>query len=124
MGLVLTPGETPARAAAWIEGFLLGGGLLLVHDTRLLSLLDQWLADIPADTFIEVLPLLRRSFGGFASPERRAIGERVRHLDSAAPLTAGPLGLDPERAAVVLPTLALLLGRQLGTETTQTGVSV
>ena len=75
----LTIGVPPARAAAWIEGFLAGGGLLLVHDDRLLSLVDGWLAGIPADTFVEVLPLLRRTFGEFAAPERRAIGERVRH---------------------------------------------
>ena len=31
------------RQAAWIEGFLAGGGLLLVHDAELLGLLDDWL---------------------------------------------------------------------------------
>ena len=48
MGLVLTIGVPPARAAAWIEGFLADGGVLLVHDDRLLSLVDGWLAGIPA----------------------------------------------------------------------------
>ena len=61
-----------ARAAAWIEGFLIGGGLLLVHDPKLLALIDQWLSAIAPDTFTEVLPLLRRGFGAFPSPERRA----------------------------------------------------
>jgi Family of unknown function (DUF5682) len=111
MGLVLTPGETPARAAAWIEGFLFGGGLLLVHDPRLLALVDQWLSAIAPDTFVEVLPLLRRGFGAFPAPERRAIGERARHLDKPAAQAAAVTGIDPQRAARVLPTLALLQGR-------------
>ncbi len=36
MGLALSPGTEPRQAAAWIEGFLSGGGMLLVHDERLL----------------------------------------------------------------------------------------
>ena len=63
-------GQTPARAAAWIEGFLAGGGLLLVHDDRLLGLVDDWLTGLARRPFIEVLPLLRRTFG--ASPRRSA----------------------------------------------------
>jgi hypothetical protein len=110
LGLILTVGVPPARGAAWVEGFLAGGGLLLVHDERLLALVDGWLAGIPKDIFIEVLPLLRRTFSSFAEPERRSIGERARRLgDSAAPATPAD-DLDPERVALVLPTVALLLG--------------
>jgi len=110
MGLMLTVGVAPAVAAAWVEGFLAGGGLLLVHDDRLLGLVDGWLAGIPDDQFVDVLPLLRRTFGQFAAPERRAIGERARALDAP---TRGPVeaeDLDPERAALVRPTVSLLLG--------------
>ncbi len=110
MALVLTIGVPPARAASWIEGFLAGGGLLLIHDERLLSLVDAWLVGIPADTFVEVLPLLRRTFGAFTQPERRAIGERIRSSGGGAPARPDP-GVDPDRAARVLPTVALLLGR-------------
>jgi hypothetical protein len=111
--LPLTVGAPPAHGAAWVEGFLAGGGLLLVHDDALLELLDDWLADIPAEAFGDVLPLLRRTFSGFAAGERRAIGERV-----AAPAGAGgaggePLVLDHDRAALVLPTLSALLGREI-----------
>ncbi|AGZ44702.1 DUF5682 family protein [Actinoplanes friuliensis] len=62
--LPLTIGTPPARGAAWVEGFLSGGGLLLVHDDALLELLDGWLADIAPEAFDDVLPLLRRTFGG------------------------------------------------------------
>jgi hypothetical protein len=115
MGLVLTIGVPPARAAGWIEGFLAGGGVLLVHDERLLSLVDGWLTAIPAGTFVEVLPLLRRTFGEFAGPERRAIGERVRRRIRSAGHgpAADTFDLDLERAGRVLPTLRLLLGRDV-----------
>ena len=112
LGLVLSVGEAPARAAAWIEGFLAGGGLLLVHDDRLLALVDSWLTAIPADTFTEVLPLLRRTFSTFEAPERRAIGERIRTLDTTgAARVAVTEELDHDRARRVLPTLRRLLGR-------------
>jgi hypothetical protein len=115
--LPLTVGTPPAHAAAWVEGFLSGGGLLLVHDEALLSLVDDWLADIPAEAFDSVLPLLRRTFGGFDSGERRAIGERIA---GGRAVQAGPvLAIDAERAAAPLATLGALLGRRLTTRSVE-----
>jgi hypothetical protein len=111
MRLPLTVGTPPAHGAAWVEGFLAGGGLLLVHDDTLLALLDDWLADIDPDAFTDVLPLLRRTFGGFATGERRAIGEKVNGAQQAA--DAVPVVLDHERGATVLPTLSVLLGQEI-----------
>ncbi|OZV83990.1 hypothetical protein CA850_05015 [Micromonospora echinospora] len=112
MGLPLTAGVAPADGAAWVEGFLGGGGLLLVHDDALLSLVDEWLAGVPADSFTEVLPLLRRTFGSFAAGERRAIGDRVAHR--GRPVHRAPVAdLDHDRATAVLPTLGILLGREI-----------
>jgi Family of unknown function (DUF5682) len=112
--LPLTAGTPPARGAAWVEGFLAGGGLLLVHDAELLALLDGWLADIPAAAFDDVLPLLRRTFGTFAAGERRSIGERIAG-GGARP--AAEAALDHARAARVLPTIGALLGREVRCET-------
>ncbi|MET8152658.1 DUF5682 family protein [Actinoplanes sp. NPDC049668] len=111
--LPLTVGTPPAHGAAWVEGFLAGGGLLLVHDDTLLDLLDGWVADIPPDSFDDVLPLLRRTFGGFAAGERRAIGERIAGTGAGGRPGAEPLILDHERAALTLPTLSALLGREV-----------
>jgi hypothetical protein len=113
MGLVLTVGVPPATGAAWIEGFLADGGLLMVHDPELLALVDGWLAGIAPDAFTEALPLLRRTFGTFAEPERRSIGERVRGGPQAAP--AADDALDHDLAALALPTLGALLGREVST---------
>ncbi|MDX3227456.1 DUF5682 family protein [Streptomyces sp. ME19-01-6] len=122
MGLVLSSGTAPAEAASWIEGFVgggAGGGMLLVHDERLLGLLDGWLTGVPAEAFTDVLPLLRRTFAAYDAGVRRTLGELVRRGPAAAdgPRPAGgPLvpgfgpGLDEERAAAALPTVRLLLG--------------
>ncbi|WP_254398751.1 DUF5682 family protein [Streptomyces sp. AC602_WCS936] len=121
MGLVLSPGTRPADAAAWIEGFFgggPGGGMLLLHDERLLALVDGWLTGVPAEAFTDVLPLLRRTFSAYEPAVRRGIGELVRRgpegrvgvtvTDGGAPGFAP--GLDTGRADAVLPVVRLLLG--------------
>ncbi|WP_069744163.1 DUF5682 family protein [Streptomyces sp. EN23] len=123
MGLALSPGTPPADAAAWIEGFVggtSGGGMLLIHDERLLGLVDAWLTGVPADLFTDVLPLLRRTFSAYEPGVRRTLGELVRRgpvpegarRDDAVPATGGfGPGLDRARADAVEPVLHLLLGR-------------
>ncbi|WLQ41177.1 DUF5682 family protein [Streptomyces laculatispora] len=127
MGLALSPGTPPADAAAWIEGFVggaAGGGMLLVHDERLLALVDSWLSGVSPDAFTDVLPLLRRTFSAYESGVRRTLGELVRRGPAAGGAAAGagtvPGGgatapgfgpvLDGPRADAVLPVLRLLLG--------------
>ncbi len=110
--LPLTVGTPSAHAAAWVEGFLAGGGLLLVHDDALLTLVDEWLADVPAEAFENVLPLLRRTFGTFEAGERRAIGERVTG-PRVGTAHAGVAAIDEKRAVSVLPALSALLGREI-----------
>ncbi|MFI1952154.1 DUF5682 family protein [Streptomyces xinghaiensis] len=124
MGLALSPGTPPAAGAAWIEGFVggePGGGLLLVHDARLLALVDGWLTGVPDTAFTDVLPLLRRTFAAYEPGVRRTLGELVRRGPAAgrgpgadraeAPGAPGfGPGLDEERAAAVLPVLRMLLG--------------
>ncbi|ULR56152.1 DUF5682 family protein [Streptomyces deccanensis] len=121
MGLVLSPGTAPADAASWIEGFVgggSGGGMLLVHDERLLGLVDAWLTGVPADAFTDVLPLLRRTFSAYEPGVRRTLGELVRRGPGRrTSVTAGGGGipgfadeLDGHRADAVLPVVRLLLG--------------
>ncbi|MFI6939353.1 DUF5682 family protein [Streptomyces sp. NPDC050418] len=119
MGLALSAGTAPADAAAWIDGFVGGGsgGMLLVHDERLLGLVDAWLVSVPDAAFTDVLPLLRRTFSAYEPGVRRTLGELVRRGPAdrpAASTTAGVPGfadtLDEERAAAALPVVRLLLG--------------
>ncbi|GAA3089019.1 DUF5682 family protein [Streptosporangium carneum] len=110
MSKAMSAGHPPARAASWVEGFLSGGGLLLVHDPRLLALVDEWLTGLAPETFVDVLPLLRRTFGAFAAPERRSIGSRVRSLGVEDDDTLDE-DVDEERAAAAVRTVLAILGR-------------
>jgi hypothetical protein len=83
MSRELSAAAPAAAAAGWAEGFLAGSGLLLLHDDKLLSLADGWLAGLSDDAFAAVLPALRRTFGEFAPPERRAIGDKAARLDGS-----------------------------------------
>jgi Family of unknown function (DUF5682) len=107
----LSIGIPAAGQAAWAEGFLSGDGLLLIHDRDLLAILDGWVAALPDRDFMDVLPLLRRTFGGFTSPERANIAVAVRQLAGGAPARAAVAGsLDAGRAAGALRTVAAILG--------------
>ncbi|MGW5387975.1 DUF5682 family protein [Nocardia sp. NPDC003963] len=108
LAAALSIGNTAAAKAAWVDGFVGGRGLVLVHDRALLQLIDGWVAGLAEEQFVEVVPLLRRTFGAFASGERRAIGEAVRDRGPAA--TATPADIDPERGLLALRTVADILG--------------
>jgi hypothetical protein len=118
----LSAGVPAAGKAAWAEGFLSGGGLLLVHDRDLLAVLDGWVASLGEEEFLDVAPLLRRTFGEFSAPERASIGSAVRQLPGGhgAAARRGPAGsaagpadaddYDRDRAAAALATVEEILG--------------
>jgi len=118
MSRELSAGAPAAAAAGWAEGFLAGSGLLLVYDDKLLALADGWLAGLSEDAFAAVLPALRRTFGGFAPPERRAIGEKAGRLvmgeagGGRAAAAAGETDDEPDedRAAIAVRAVVAILG--------------
>ena len=114
MSRALSAAAPAPAAAGWAEGFLAGSGLLLVHDHKLLALADGWLAGLSADAFTAVLPALRRTFGGFAPPERQAIGQQAARLDGSGRGPAAAVSaaddLDEERAALAARAVAVILG--------------
>ncbi|WP_333767886.1 DUF5682 family protein [Streptomyces sp. IBSBF 2435] len=126
MGLALSAGTGPAESAGWIEGFLAGGGMLLVHDEKLLALVDGWLGGVTAEAFSDVLPLLRRTFAEFEPGVRRTVGELARRGPSAVRRRGGEAAepglpgfgttLDPARAEAAAHTVRLLLGTTTTTD--------
>jgi hypothetical protein len=105
----LSAGVPAADKAAWVDGFFTDGALLLIHDADLRRLLDEWVNQLGEAQFIDMLPLLRRTFGTFAAAERQAIAERVargtRNVDRQPSEE-----VDLELAAPALATVDLLLG--------------
>jgi hypothetical protein len=111
MSLALSVAVEPSQAAAWVEGFLKGSGILLLHDDRLWQVLDGWVTELSGEIFTQLLPLLRRTFSTFPAPERRSMGERARRgpTQRAAHIAAAD-DFDTARAEAVLPLVARLLG--------------
>ncbi|MEW6493543.1 MAG: DUF5682 family protein [Cyanobacteriota bacterium] len=110
MGLALSTATEPPQAAAWVEGFLKGSGLLLLHDDKLWQVLDSWVTQLNEDTFTALLPLLRRTFSTFSAPERRQMGERVKRGNSYLTTGVEEREFDERRAETILPMIAQLLG--------------
>lgn len=110
----LSAGQTPEAAAAWLEGFLSGGGAVLVHDADLLGLLHAWLCGLPAEQFQAVLPLVRRTFSRFTGPERGQIGQAVSQLGAGGggrkPGAEIVWRIDEARARPAVELAARLLG--------------
>jgi hypothetical protein len=107
----LSAGVPAADKAAWVDGFFADGALLLIHDAELRSLLDGWVCQLDEAQFVDMLPLLRRTFGTFAAAQRQTIAERIavgaENIDRQRPEE-----FDLELAAPALATVDLILGRR------------
>jgi len=116
MGLAVAPAVEPVQSMAWIDGFLRGSGLILLHNEDLWHILNEWVRSVKSEVFPQLLPLLRRTFSTFTAPERSQIGALARRsaggrstLSSIASTT-----LDEDRARKVLPLVAQILGLEYG----------
>jgi len=78
LALVMSVGVEPAHTAAWIEGFLKGSGTILIYDELLWGLLYKWVGELEAQHFMEMLPVLRRTFSRFEPHERKLIGQKAK----------------------------------------------
>jgi hypothetical protein len=119
VGLALSHAGEPEQAARWVDGFLRGSGLVLLHNSALWEILDGWVASLKSDLFTQLLPLLRRTFSTFPAPERRQMGERARkgaaaHARGASSARDLAGDVDVARADRVIPLCASLLGIELG----------
>jgi len=107
----LSQAQPPVEAAQWLEGFLHGSGLLLLHQPMLWQILDDWVRGIAEPDFPELLPLLRRTFSRFSGPEREKMLDLAR--SGGVPREANRAekeNWDEARAALVRPLVELLLG--------------
>jgi hypothetical protein len=111
MHYALSDGSTSAQEEAhWLEGFLYGSGLLLLHHSTLWNILDHWVQTIAEAAFPDILPLLRRAFSNFTQPERAKLLEKARKGASHSSTISTTPAFSQQRARVVLPVLQRLLG--------------
>ncbi|MEW2478129.1 DUF5682 family protein [Mycobacterium sp. NPDC049093] len=110
MRRALSIGAPADEKSAWIEGFLSGSGLLLVHDTELLAVIDEWLTGLTATEFTDVLPLVRRTFSTFDAGIKRNIGHAVTTAGATAHTE---FDIDAHRARPVVIAAAAIFARSI-----------
>ena len=114
-GFALSKGNEPKEAAGWLEGFLKGSGMILLYDNVLWHILNSWLEQLEQEAFVELLPILRRTFSKFEPSDRKKLGEKAKRGNSEITNTLNPEphkinSFDNELAEMPLPLLAVLLG--------------
>ncbi len=105
----LSKGNDTTKAAYWLEGFLHGSGLLLIHNPALWNILDRWVDELPFAAMKELLPLLRRTFSNFSTPEKEKMLLLAKQGQRDETHNQERL-IEIDAAQKVLPTLKLLLG--------------
>lgn len=100
--------EVLSYKAFWIEGFFKGSALSLIHNVTLWQTLDTWVLDVPEENFIEILPLLRRTFSSFSDASRQQLQDRAKQSHETSETKQE--NFDAQQAQKILPLIAQLLG--------------
>ncbi len=107
MRYALAPMNEPTQSAAWLEGFLYGSGLLLIHHPTLWQVLDEWVSETDMTRLESLLPLLRRTFSTFSKSEKAKLytlaNQQQRHFQGQQ--TTASYIYDVHRAEGVLATV-------------------
>ncbi|MCZ8373778.1 MAG: DUF5682 family protein [Beijerinckiaceae bacterium] len=105
----LSPSVPPKECADFLEGFLDGAAQIVAQDRTLLGLVDEWLMAQDEAAFVEILPMLRRSFSSVEAAGRRLL---LQALDTPAAGTAkgAPEGTLSPAFDEALPLLLTILG--------------
>jgi hypothetical protein len=114
-GLALSQGNEPKDAAGWVEGFLKGSGMVLILDNTLWNMLYRWVSVLENESFVELLPILRRTFSKFDPTERKQLGEKAKKgvITTQTPALVGVAeseNFNTEIAEKSLDVIRLLLG--------------
>jgi hypothetical protein len=108
----LSPAVPALAAGQWLEGFLNQSAQLLIHDGKLFALIDDWLMSVTEESFVELLPVMRRAVGSFDKMERRNLLEKVKNGSRGEAPSSFPtveVGLSPAFQKA-LPLLKTILG--------------
>ncbi|WP_221658277.1 DUF5682 family protein [Bacteroides salyersiae] len=104
-------GNAPADMAYWFEGFLRSSGSILLLDDHLWNLVNNWVCSQDHETFMELLPILKRTFSEFTPAERRKLGEKAKASGRNGIQETPSISTHNEaEAARVIPLIYQLLG--------------
>jgi len=99
----LSTGASTMEQAMWIEGFLFGSAMILIHHYPFWKIIDDWLGAVPEEQFMEMVPVLRRTFADFTPAEKKKLAFYARH-GRQEKITA-KRNLNQERVRVIMPML-------------------
>ncbi len=105
-------GNAPSDMAYWFEGFLRASASILLLDDKLWNLVNTWICEQQQEDFLELLPILRRTFSEFTPAERRKLGEKAKNFEergsSSSPTEDSSCNdMDAKR---IIPLMSRLLG--------------
>jgi hypothetical protein len=102
----------PKAVGQWLQGFLGSSAEVILQDERLQALVDGWLTEQSEADFVEVLPILRRAFGGFGATERRRLLAEISkaHTTHQASQSSPALAAASPGFENALPLLLTILG--------------
>lgn len=114
MRYALSRGNEAQHSASWLEGFLNGSGLLLIHHEALWRILDEWVEEIDMQRLTELLPILRRTFSQFSASERQKMLAMAQksYSNNNSTFQENEVSIafyDEKRAEEVLKTLQIFL---------------
>lgn len=90
------------KIGMWLEGFLFGSAGLLLYQPSLLALLDNWITGLDQSRFMEVLPILRRTFSKYSGNEKQRLMRKVMIKEEEK---EEELKWDDKRLKIVLPQI-------------------
>jgi Family of unknown function (DUF5682) len=92
----------------WLEGFLKDAANVLIVEDDIWHIVNDWVAGLEMDIFLEILPLLRRTFSNYNSVERQKIAGKVS-AGKQMSKSILQIELNEQRAKRVLPIIEKLL---------------
>ena len=112
MSFYSSVGNAPSDVAYWFEGFLRASGAVLLLDDKLWQLVNNWICGLSDENFMELLPVIRRTFSNFSPAERRKLGEKAKNyeVNGTQVRRIDDTSCNDDEAARVIPLLGLLLG--------------
>ena len=106
----LSINNSPDFSANWIEGFLKDAATVLILDDNIWNIVNNWLFNLDEIIFLQVVPLLRRTFSTYSNVEKRKLAQRAVHGTQKSISSVSTIDIDGGRAKQVLPILEKLMG--------------